>query len=364
MKITKKILISALAISPLTTLAFIPSVVRPNEVKTYSNTIYDDLGFLFLWDKEVNYKDYADVFELLIKEFGFEPQKSWQNDYDSIRQIPRFIKYKKDELNKKIVKSKELSASMLKDYKEINQDFVDGSKKKDKFNINEYLTNKRVKKYSKYKSKFNGSENYTAELEPVDFITLNKVEKRSQLNSCYFIPWKRLDKNDFKKPLIDDAFNPMRGYLIGINRLEYKTLEDWTKKIIEVNNNYVPNILKRIEFNIKLMNIYLDYLNNKLKLLEEIENIFLTVMMKDDYKESMKKYYSSEALKTLILKIRESESELNQAAKNYTNVAKDSKDKNRESHLNYYDNKIKQELNKMKELSDHKRMLEKHFKIQ
>ncbi len=31
MKITKKILISALAISPLTTLAFIPSVVRPKK---------------------------------------------------------------------------------------------------------------------------------------------------------------------------------------------------------------------------------------------------------------------------------------------------------------------------------------------
>jgi hypothetical protein len=34
MKIAKKILISTLAISPLTTLAFIPSVVRPNKVKT------------------------------------------------------------------------------------------------------------------------------------------------------------------------------------------------------------------------------------------------------------------------------------------------------------------------------------------
>ena len=101
-----------------------------------------------------------------------------------------------------------------------------------------------------------------------------------------------------------------------------------------------------------------------MKLLEEIDNIFLTVMMKDDYKESMKKYYSSEALKTLILKIRECEIKINEAIKTSINLAKNNKSMNRESTLNYYNNIIKQELNKLEELSDHKRMLEKHFKLQ
>ena len=40
MKITKKILISALAISPLTTLAFIPSVVRNNKTIDYCKNFY------------------------------------------------------------------------------------------------------------------------------------------------------------------------------------------------------------------------------------------------------------------------------------------------------------------------------------
>ena len=367
MKITKKILISTLAISPLTTLAFIPSVVRPNKVKTYSSTIYDDYGYIFLRDKEVNLKDYSDVFELLIKEFGFEPQIGFGSNSSLISSIPRFIKHKKDKLNKEIIKFKELSVSMPKVYKEANQDFVDGCKKKDKFDINEYLTNKRVKEYHKYKNKYDGLEHYSGTLETIkveEFEIINKVEKRSQFNRYYLVPWKRLDENDFKKPLIDEAFQPMRDYLCFIQRLDYKTREDWIKKIIEVNNNYMLNILKRIRFNIKLINIYLDYLNNKLKLLEEIDNIFLTVMMKDDYKESMKKYYSSEALKTLILKIRECEIKINEAIKTSINLAKNNKSMNRESTLNYYNNIIKQELNKLEELSDHKRMLEKHFKLQ
>ena len=356
MKITKKILISSLAITPLTTLAFIPSVVRPNEVKTYSSTIYDDYYF-YPRGKEINLKDYADVFELLIKEFGYEPQNSNWEGYDLIKPIPRFIKYKKDELNKEIVKFKELSINMLKDYKEINQDFIDGFRKKDKFDINEYLTNKRVKNY--VKRKHNNFEYDSADLELVKFAEL----KRSKFNSFCLVPWKWLNENDFKKqPLISASFtNLHRPYLMGINIEEYETREDWIKKIIEVNNNYMLNTLKTIRFNIKLVNIYLEYLNNKLKLLEEIENIFLTVMMKDDYKESMKKYYSSEALKTLIRKIRESKNKIKAATEEYISDLKYSK--NMEKTLDIYNDNIKHELNKIKELSDHKRVLEKHFKL-
>lgn len=361
MKITKKILISALAISPLTTLTFIPSVVRPNEVKTYSSTIYDDYYF-YPRGKEINLKDYADVFELLIKEFDYEPQNSNWKSYDLIKPIPKFIKHRKDTLNKKIIKFKELSADMLKYYKEINQDFIDGFRKKDKFDINEYLTNKRVKKYYKYK--INDREYDGAYFENADFDAKYELEKRSKFNGFTVVPWKWLNENDFKKqPLVSESLSPVRrSYLLGIDLAEYETREELIKKIIEVNNNYMLDTLKGIRFNIKLVNIYLDYLNNKLKLLEEIENIFLTVMMKDDYKESMKKYYSSEALKTLIRKIKESENKIIAAAKEYISDLKYSN--NTEKTLDIYNDNIKRELNKIKELSDHKKILEKHFKLQ
>ncbi|MBQ7749419.1 hypothetical protein IJR75_02410 [bacterium] len=45
MKITKKILISSLVITPLTTLAFVPSIVRNTNLKQYSLNSEEDIVF-------------------------------------------------------------------------------------------------------------------------------------------------------------------------------------------------------------------------------------------------------------------------------------------------------------------------------
>lgn len=230
MKITKKILISALAISPLTTLSFIPSVVRPNKVITCGTNTWKIKA-----DSYLDNSDYANIIKKLIKEFDINIRKFATTGYElviEIENIKRLIKFKiSDQRN---------------------------------------------------------------ELEGMNYSPISDKDKKEKL--------KELNK------------------------------------------------------------FYIDCLNSKLKTLEEIENKLFTIVMKDDYKESMKKYYSSEALKTIIYKIQKVANEI----KNTTNSCIE-KIKNKSINEEYqkeFDNLIEKQKELLIDLNEQRKILEKHFKLQ
>lgn len=230
MKITKKILISALAISPLTTLAFIPSVVRPNEVKTCGTNTWKIKA-----DSYLDNSDYANIIKKLIKEFDINIIKFATSGYELVIEIENI----KNSINYKIWEQEN----------EVEQ----------------------IEKYSPIAGK-------------------NKKEKLKELNK-----------------------------------------------------------------------FYIDCLNSKLKTLEEIENKLFTIVMKDDYKESMKKYYSSEALKTVITKIKHVAYEI----KNTTDkcIEKINDKKVDEKYQKEFDNLIEKQKELLIELNEQRKMLEKHFEL-
>lgn len=139
------------------------------------------------------------------------------------------------------------------------------------------------------------------------------------------------------------------------------TKEERIKLIIESNNKYMLNKLERIKTNIELSKVAINYLNNKLKLLEKIENDLLITELKLDYKKSMKKYYSSEALKELICEIEKKEQILKNYYFNLISCIK-SGSNNSWSAKNLKE-LIKREEKEMIDLVDYKKMLEKHFKV-
>jgi len=229
MKITKKILISTLAISPLTTLAFIPSVVRPNKAITYDTNTWE-----IKWDSYFDNSDYANIIKKLIKEFDINIRTFADKGY-----------------------------SLLIEIENIRNSI--------KFKISDQKSEIERKKYS---------------------------------------------------PIAD---------------------KDKKEKVKELH-----------EF-------YIDCLNNKLKLLEEIENKLFTIVMKDDYKESMKKYYSSEALKTVISKIHD----VANGMKIITNscIEKIKKKSINEDYQKKFDNLIEKQKELLIDLNEQRKMLEKHFEL-
>lgn len=230
MKITKKILISTLAISPLTTLAFIPSVVRPNEIKTCGANTWE-----IKWDTYFDNSDYANIIKKLIKEFDINIRTFTDRGY-----------------------------SLL-------------------------------------------------------------IEIENIRNSIRF---KISDQKD------------------EIERMKYSPIEDKNKK-------------EKVK---ELHKFYIDCLNSKLKTLEEIENKLFTIVMKDDYKESMKKYYSSEALKTVISKIKHVAYEIKKTTD--TCIEKINNKSVDEKYQKEFDNLIEKQKELLIELNEQRKMLEKHFKLQ
>lgn len=230
MKITKKILISSLVITPLTTLAFIPSVVRPNEVKTCGTNTWK-----IKLETYLDNSDYANIIKKLIKEFDMNIIKFVDSSYELVIEIENI----KNSINYKIYKQKD-------------------------------------------------------ELERMKYSPISDKDKKEKL--------KELNK------------------------------------------------------------FYIDCLNSKLKTLEEIENKLFTIVMKDDYKESMKKYYSSEALKTVITKIKHVAYEI----KNTTDtcIEKINDKKVDEKYQKEFDNLIEKQKELLIELNEQRKMLEKHFKLQ
>lgn len=230
MKITKKILISALAISPLTTLAFIPSVVRPNKVITCGTNTWK-----IKWDTYFDNSDYANIIKKLIKEFDINISRFAITGYELVIEIEN-------------IKS--------------------------------------------------------------------------------LIRFKISDQRD------------------ELERMKYSPISDKDKK-------------EKIK---ELNKFYIDCLNSKLKTLEEIENKLFTIVMKDDYKESMKKYYSSEALKTVITKIKHVAYEIKNTIDKCIEKINDKKVD--EKYQKEFDNLIEKQKELLIELNEQRKMLEKHFKLQ
>lgn len=229
MKITKKILISALAISPLTTLAFIPSVVRPNKVITCGANTWKIKA-----DTYFDNSDYANIIKKLIKEFDINIRKFATTGYELVIEIENI----KSLINWKI------------------------------------------------------------------------YEQKNEIENMKYSPISDKDKKE---------------------------------KLKELNK------------------FYIDCLNSKLKTLEEIENKLFTIVMKDDYKESMKKYYSSEALKTVISKIHD----VADGMKNITNscIEKIKKKSINEDYQKKFDNLIEKQKELLIDLNEQRKMLEKHFEL-
>ena len=96
MKIAKKILISSLAIIPLTTLAFTPSVVRPKKVETCGNNYTQGI-----WEFPADNSYWVNIAKKLLKEFDMyiSPNKT---PYLALK-----IEEIRDEINKKIQKQQE-----------------------------------------------------------------------------------------------------------------------------------------------------------------------------------------------------------------------------------------------------------------
>lgn len=230
MKITKKILISALTITPLTTLAFIPSVVRPNEVKTCGTNTWK-----IKLETYLDNSDYANIIKKLIKEFDMNIIKFVDSSYELVIEIENI----KNSINYKIYEQKD-------------------------------------------------------ELERMKYSPISDKDKKEKL--------KELNK------------------------------------------------------------FYIDCLNSKLKTLEEIENKLFTIAMKDDYKESMKKYYSSEALKTVITKIKHVAYEIKNAIEKCIEKINDKKVD--EKYQKEFDNLIEKQKELLIELNEQRKMLEKHFTLQ
>lgn len=324
MKITKKILISSLAITPLTTLAFIPSVVRPKEVETYNNTNYT------LCFHRENIEDYIDVIKKLIEEFGI----CVDNDF-SINLALKF-KEKKDELNKKI-KIQENSLKIAENtYKLQYYKYLDGFKKVNDFDINEYLCHKDVKKYVCGESR--------------KFCYHIEFDDSKPFGKWNFGSWRWITKDDFKKV-------PRLAFYIFADGEEYKNLsyDEKIKKVIENNNNQMLFNLEKKKTNIKIRKFYLDFLNNKLKLLEKLEDNLLTLMMKKDYKKSMNKYYSSEALKNIYYEIKNLADKLQESI--------NSESLQNDGSIKWVNHLIEEKEKLLAKLNDNKKMLEKHFKL-
>ena len=230
MKITKKILISALAISPLTTLAFIPSVVRPNKVITCGANTWE-----IKWDSYFDNSDYANIIKKLIKEFDINIRTFADRGYSLLIEI------------------------------------------------------ENIRNLIKFKIS----------------------DQKSEIERKRFSPISDKDKKEKVKELHE---------------------------------------------------FYIDCLNSKLKTLEEIENKLFTIVMKDDYKESMRKYYSSEALKTVISKIQKIAIEI----KNTTNscIEKINNKSINEEYQKEFDNLIEKQKELLIDLNEQRKILEKHFKLQ
>ena len=113
---------------------------------------------------------------------------------------------------------------------------------------------------------------------------------------------------------------------------------------------------------LKLHKFYIDCLNSKLKTLEKIENELITRIMKYEYKTSMKKYYSSEALKTIISKIQKVADEI----KNITSSCLEKIDKKsaNKEYQKEFDNLIEKQKELLIDLNEQRKILEKHFKLQ
>lgn len=325
MKITKKILISALAISLLTTLAFIPSVVRPKKVETYNDTNYT-------WGTyKENIEDYIDVIKKLIEEFDIFV------DNDAFRDLALKFKEKKDKLNKKI-KAQENSLKISENtYKLQYYKYLDGFKKVNDFDINEYLCHRDVEKYVYGKSR--------QICYHIEFSDKPSSSAKWKLGS-----WRWITKDDFKKV-------PRLAFHIFADSEEYKNLsyDEKIKKVIENNNNHMLLSLEKMKTNIKIRKFYLDFLNNKLKLLKKLEDNLLTLMMKKDYKKSMKKYYSSEALKNIYYEIKNLADKLQESI-NYESLQNDGS-------VKWVNHLIEEKEKLLAKLNDHKKMLEKHFKL-
>lgn len=229
MKIAKKILISSLAIIPLTTLAFTPSVVRPKKVETCGNNYTQGI-----WEFPADNSYWVNIAKKLLKEFDMyiSPNKT---PYLALK-----IEEIRDEINKKIQKQQE---------------------------------------------------------------EIEKIEKH---------------KGDCDYAIYTD--------------------------------------------DLKLHKFYIDCLNSKLKTLEKIENELITRIMKYEYKTSMKKYYSSEALKTIISKIQKVADEI----KNITSSCLEKIDKKsaNKEYQKEFDNLIEKQKELLIDLNEQRKILEKHFKLQ
>ncbi len=290
---------------------------------------YNDINYTFDTYKE-NIEDYIDVIKKLIEEFDIFV------DNDFFRELALKFKEKKDELNKKI-KAQENSLKVAEQwYKEKYYKYLNGFKKENDFDINEYLCNRDVEKY------VCGRYHLCYHIEFSDEYLSVKWKPGS---------WRWITKDDFKKV-------PKLAFYIFADGKEYKNLsyDEKIKKVIENNNNRMLLDLEKNKTNIKIRKFYLDFLNNKLKLLKKLEDNLLTLMMKKDYKKSMKKYYSIEALKNIYYEIKNLADEL-QKSINPDRFQND-QDVKRVNHLMEEKEKLLAKLN------DHKKMLEKHFKLQ
>lgn len=234
MKITKKILISALAISPLTTLAFIPSVVRPKEVETHCNDYTKDIYFEY--DSAIQPEDFVDIIEELIKEFDI-----YDASTHDIKSLASKIEAKRNELNKKII---------------VNED--------------------RIK-------------------------AMEETSKK-EYHGCF------LDKNE-----------------------------------------------------IKLRKFCVENLNYKLKLLEEVENKLLSKIMKEDYRKSMKKHYSSDALAYTIAEMAKAANELEGEVKIYENSRATKGVEEEKTRWLFVSISAQMEI--LNKLNAIKEMLQKHFTV-
>lgn len=229
MKITKKILISSLAITPLTTLAFVPSIVRPKEVKTYGNNYTKDICTNDIYNSQP--EDLTNIIKELFKEFDIDISL-----WDS-KLLATKIEEKRNELNNKIIISKNI---------------------------------------------------------------IKELEKR-KIDPNY------LDKNEFE----------LRKFCI-------------------------------------------DNLNYKLKLLDKIENNLLSKIMKDDYKKSMKKYYSSDALAYTIAKILKKANNLEGIIKFYQGSSFKEEEKEIVRKLSLA---IGAKIEILNKLNAQRKILEKHFTL-
>ena len=235
MKITKKILISSLAITPLATLAFIPSIVRPKEVKTYSNNYTENIYSNDIYNSQPD--ALTDIIKELFKEFDIDIS------FSDSKLLATKIEEKRNELNEKIIANK------------------------------------------------------------------NKV----------------------------------------------KELEN----ILKLGNDAYYD-----QYDLKLRKFCVNNLNYKLKLLEEIENNLLSKIMKDDYKNSMRKYYSAEALAITIDKILKEAKTLEGIIKNYKGSNLYSKDKETAKEMTkWLSIDIGKKIEILNMLNAHRKILEKHFPI-